>query len=167
MDISAEPQVLPTRMAMTIGAITAALMLLVSATGLQILGWIAFTGGIYYGMKRFRKETGGYISYFKALLTGAQTAFFASIILAFVSYVSATMEPSLIETSLNSIEQQLAAFGIPSELAEIAVQQWREILTPVVVAAISIFTYTAIGCMVALVCALFVSKEQSRKSLNL
>ena len=169
MDISAEPQVSPTRTAMTIGAGTAALMLLVSATGLQILGWIAFTGGIYYGMKRFRKESGGYISYLKALLTGVETAFFASVILAFVSYVAATMEPSLIETSLDNMEQQLSAFGIPSELAEIAVQHWREILTPVVVAVISIFTYTAIGCVLALVCALFVRNEQppvTRESLN-
>ena len=136
MDISEEPQVSPTQTAMTIGAITAVLMLLVSAIGWQILGWIAFTGGIYYGMKRFRKETGGYISYFKALLTGAQTAFFASFILAFVSYVAATMEPSLIDTSLSNMEQQLISFGITSELAEIAVKQWREILSPIVVAAV-------------------------------
>ena len=169
MDTSTEPQVSPTRTAMTIGAVTAALMLLVSATGLQILGWIAFTGGIYYGMERYRKETGRYISYFKALLTGAQTAFFASVILAFVSYVAATMEPSLIEVSLNSMEVQLAAFGISPELAEMVVQKWREILTPVVVALISICTYTAIGCVVALVGALFVRNELpplTRESLN-
>ena len=170
MDISAEPQVSPMRTAMTVGAVAAVLMLLVSATGLQILGWIAFVGGIYYGMKRFRKETGGYISYFKALITGALTAFFASCILAFFSYVVTTMDPSLLNTTLGLMEQQLTAFGISSELAEIAVQQWRELLTPMVVAIIAIFTYTTIGWVAALICAIFVRNEQPpvvSESLNL
>ena len=71
-------------------------MLAVSSLGWQILGWLVFVGGIYYGMKRFRKEMYGSISYFKALNCGIQTAFFASVICAFFVYMSTTVEPSLI-----------------------------------------------------------------------
>ncbi|MDR1172780.1 MAG: DUF4199 domain-containing protein [Bacteroidales bacterium] len=160
MGASAEPPVSPTRTAMTIGAITAALMLLVFATGLQIIGWLVFAGGIYCGMKRFRTETGGCISYFKALFTGLQTAFFASVILAFAGYVTATMEPALIGATLDMMEQQLQTSGVPSGLAETVMQQWREILSPTVLGVITIFMCSATGCIVAVVCAFFIRNDQ-------
>jgi hypothetical protein len=160
MDTSAEPPVSPTRTAMTIGAITAALMLLIFATGLQIIGWLVFAGGMYYGMKRFRKEAGGYISYFRALFAGVQTAFFASIILAFIHYVTATMEPALIDTMLDMMDQQLKAPGVPSGLAEMTMQWWREILSPAVLGVITIFMCTATGSIVAIVCAFFIRNDQ-------
>jgi hypothetical protein len=160
MDTSAEPSGSPTRTAMTIGAIIAALMLVVFAIGLQIIGWLVFVGGIYYSMKRFRTETGGYISYFKALFTGIQTAFFASLILAFAGYLTTTMEPALIDTTLNVMEQQLKVSSVPSGLAEMVMQQWREILSPTVVGVITIFMCSAMGCIVAIVCAFFIQNDQ-------
>ena len=162
MDITAESQVSPTRTAMTIGAVSAASMLMVFAVGLQILGWIVFVGGVYFGMKRYRKETGDSISYFKALNAGIQTAFFASVILAFVSYVSSTMDPSLIDATLDSMEQQLKLSNVPSGLAEMVVQQWRETLSPVILAVATIFMCSAIGCLISVVCAFFIQNDQLR-----
>ena len=89
-------------------------------------------------------------------------AFFASIILAFVSYVSTTMEPSLIDTTLNAMEQQLKTTNVPSGLVEMVMQQWREILSPVILAVATIFMCSAIGCMIAVVCALFIQNDQPR-----
>ena len=156
MDKPTELPISPTRTAMTIGAITAALMLVVSAVGLQFIGWLVFVGGIYYGMKRFKKELGGIIVYFSALNAGFQTAFFASIILAFVVYVTTTLEPSLIAEMLDSMEQQLKTSGVSSGLVEIAVKQWNEILSPLVFAVITIFGYSLTGGLASLVCAFFV-----------
>ncbi|MDR1155409.1 MAG: DUF4199 domain-containing protein [Bacteroidales bacterium] len=160
MGTSAEPSVSPTRTAMTTGAVIAALMLAVFATGLQIIGWLVFAGGIYYSMKRFRAETGGYISYFMALSTGIQTAFFASLILAFASYLTSTMEPALIDTALDAMEQQFKASSVPSGLAEMMMQQWRKILSPTVVGVITVFICSAMGCIVAIVCAFFIRNDQ-------
>ena len=171
MDTSAELPVSPARTAMTVGAVTAALMLAVSALGLQILGWLVFAGGIYYGMRRYRNETGGCISYFRALYAGIQTAFFASVICAFFFYMSTALEPSLIDKMLDTAEQQLKTYEIPSGLVETAIQQWHEMLSPLVIAMIAIFMYSAVGCIVGIVCAFFVQNEQSRglrnESLNL
>jgi len=156
------PAVSPTRTAMTVGAVTGALMLAVLAMGLQILGWLVFVGGIYYGMIRFRRETGGCISYLKALYAGVQTAFFTSVILAFAGYVSTTLDASLIVAMLEMVEQRLLASGVPPRLADIAMQQWREIFSPAVFAVIIIFTYSTTGGFVGMLCALFAYKEPSR-----
>jgi hypothetical protein len=148
---------------MTSGAIVAALMLVVFVIGWPGVGLLVFAGGVYYGMKRFRRETGGYIRYFKAWYAGCQTAFFTSLILAFVGYVTVTMNPMLIGMMLDMMEQQLKASGMPQRLTEMAVQQWREILTPAVVGAITIFMYSAIGFAFAMVCAVFVQNDHTSR----
>ena len=150
----------PTRTAMTVGAITAVLMLLVFRSGIQILGWIVFVGGIYYGMNRFRKEIGGSITYFKALNCGIQTAFFASVICAFSVYLFASLEPTLFDKTLDAVEQQLKTYDMPSALIENATQQMRSMLSPFVLGVLTIFMYSAAGCFAGLVCAFFAQKEQ-------
>ena len=157
METSAElPPVSSTRIAMSVGAVTAALMLVVSAFGWQVVNWIVFLAGIYWGMKRFKNELGGIIVYFRALSAGFQTAFFASLIMAFFSYVSATLEPSLIDATLATVEQQLKTYSVSSALVEESVQQWREMLSPMVIAAITIFSYSTIGGLLSIVFAFFV-----------
>jgi len=150
----------PTRTAMTVGAVIAALMLAVSSFGWQILGWLVFVGGIYYGMKRFRKEMGGSISYFKALNCGIQTAFFASVICAFFVYMSTTVEPSLIAKMLDAAEQQLKTYNMPSALIENTTQQMRATLSPFVLGVLTIFMYSATGCIAGVVCAFFAQNGQ-------
>ena len=156
METSSVWPVSPTRTAMTVGAFTAALMLVVSAFGWQIVGWLVFLGGIYWGMKRFKNERGGIITWFRVWNAGIQTAFFASIILAFVGYMTTKLEPSLIAEMLDTVELQLKSSGIPEGLTEMAMQQWREILSPVVFGVIIIFMYSAMGCLASIIYAFFV-----------
>ena len=146
----------PTRTAMTVGAFTAVLLLVVSAVGWQMVGWFIFLGGVYWGMKRFKTERGGVITWFRAMNAGVQTAFFASFIIAFVGYMSTKLEPSLINEMLDAVELQLKAYSIPEGMAESVMQQWREILSPMVFAFIIIFMYSAIGCLASIIYALFV-----------
>jgi ABC-type Na+ efflux pump permease subunit len=131
-------------------------MLVVLTVGWQIVGWIVFAGGTYWGMKRFKDERGGIITYFRALNAGFQTAFFASVILAFAGYMSVTLDPSLITAMLDATKQQLLSMEVPSGLVEIAIQQWREILTPVVFGLLIIFMYSAMGCFISILCAFFI-----------
>ena len=146
----------PTRTAMTVGAFTAALMLIASTFGWQIVGWLIFLGGVYWGMKRFKTERGGIITWFRAMNAGLQTAFFASFIIAFVGYMTTKLEPSLINEMLAAVELQLKAYPLPEGMAELVMQQWREILTPMVFALIIIFIYSIIGCVASSIYALFV-----------
>jgi len=146
---------------MTVGAAVAGIMLIVSALGLPLLGWLVFIGGIYYGMWIFRKTLGGVVSYIRALNVGFQTAFFASLILAFFAYLSTTMDSSLIPSILNAAEEQLKTSKIPSELVDNVVQQWREILSPVIFAGIMIFMYSATGGFVSIILAIFVRKNKN------
>ena len=156
MESSEVCPVTPTRTAMTIGAFTAALMLIVSTFGWQMVGWLIFLGGVYWGMKRFRNELGGMITWFRAMNAGLQTAFFASFIIAFVGYMTTKLEPSLINEMLDTVELQLKAYSLPEGLAESVMQQWRELLSPMVFALIIIFMYSAIGCIASIIYALFV-----------
>ena len=159
MDTPVESVVSTTRTAMTIGAVTAAAMLVVTAVGLQIFGLLVFVGGIYSGMKKFRKEAGGFIGYFEAFIVGIQTAFFASVILAFFTYVSATVEPAEIAAMLNDMEQQLISLNYPSGLTETLMQQLRETLSPLILAVAAIFSYNVIGGIIAAICAIFIRNE--------
>ena len=156
METSRVLPVSPTRTAMTVGAYCAALMLVISSLGWQILGWCVFVGGIYWGMKRFKNEMEGTIAWFGAWNAGFQTAFFASLILAFVSYMTTKLEPSLMVTMLDAVEQQMSTMELPSGLAEKAILQWREILTPTTFAAITIFMYSAIGCFASIIYAFII-----------
>lgn len=149
-----------TPLAMTVGAFTAVLMLVFSAVGWQFMVWFIFMFGVWYGMRFWRKEKVGSISYFLALNIGAKTAFYTSLIMAFANYVAATLEPSLIIKTLDAVEQRLLTLEVPSLLTETAMQQWREILTPLMLGGITIFMYTVFGFFVALFCAFFIKKGQ-------
>ena len=144
------------RGAMNIGAATAGVMLILNAFNLPVLGWLIFFCGIYFGMNTFRKVLGGIIIYSKALNVGFQTAFFTSLILAFFAYLSAMLEPSVIEALIDAAEEQLKTSGVQSESIVAMVQQWRTSLTPVVLAIITIVMYTAVGGIVGVVLAFLV-----------
>lgn len=144
---------------MTCGAVVAALMLVGFATGWGLIGWMFFVGGIYYGMKRFRNEAGGNINYVKALYTGTQTAFFTSLILAFAGYVTTTLDPTIIPAILDMMAQRLRAASVPQAIAEAVVQQWREILSPLVISMLGVCAYTIAGFVIAAVAAAFVQNS--------
>ena len=148
------------RGAMNIGAFIAGVMLIFSALNLPTMGWIVFLLGIYLSMKTLRKVLGGIIIYSRALKNGFQTAFFASLILAFFAYMSATLDTKLIPTLLAAAEEHLKTTGLIPEFVEYIVQQWRETLTPVVLAIITILMYTIIGGFAGVILALFVKNAE-------
>ena len=160
MDTPSNLRISPTRGAMTIGALTAGIMLIVSMINVPVLGWLAFFGGIYFGMRTYKNVLGGIIIYSRALNVGFQTAFFASILLAFFAYVAVTFEPSLMNQMFEVAEQQMIKSGFPSELIDAVIQQWREIFSPLLLAMIMIFMYTAIGGLVSMFFAVFVKNAK-------
>ena len=156
MESSPEIRISPMRGAMTIGAATAGVMLVFSAFHLPTIGWLVFFGGIFFGMRTYRKVLDGIIIYSRALNVGFQTAFFTSLIVAFFVYMSATIDSSLIAALIVAMEEQLKTSNMPSELTEAVVKQAHETLTPVVLATITIFMYTVIGGIASIILAIFV-----------
>jgi len=161
MDTNSGLRLSPTRGAMTIGALTAGGMLVVSLFNIPVLAWLVFMGGIYFGMKTYKKVLGGIIIYYRALSVGFQTAFFASLIMAFFTYVATTFEPSLMDTLFDAAEQQMKTSGVPSALVDTAVQQWRKIFSPLMFAIFTIFMYSAVGGLASIVFAFFVKNVKS------
>jgi hypothetical protein len=160
MSTSEEYTVSSTKGAMTIGAITAGVMLILSVFNASVLTWIIFTCGIYFGMRTYRRVLGGGIVYFKALNMGFKTAFFASLIIAFFAYMLTQLDSSMISTFLDTAEEQLTTSGLPSVMVENAMQYWREALTPTKFGAIIILMYTATGGLISLLLAIFVRNSK-------
>ena len=160
MESSAEVRVSPVRGAMNIGAVVAGVMLILGILNMPILGWLVFIAGIYFGMRTFRRVLGGIIIYSKALNIGFLTAFFASLILAFFTYMSTTLDSSLIPAILDAMEKQMNTSGFPSGLIEVMMQQWHEILSPVVLAILTVLMYSAIGGIVGVILAFFVKNAK-------
>jgi len=160
MDTNSEIRISPTRGAMTIGAFTAGIMLVVSLFNLSVLTWLVFVGGIFFSMRTYKRVFDGNITYSRTLNVGFQTAFFASLIMAFFIYVTTTFQPSLINTMFEIAEERLKTSGVPSELVDTSVQQWREIFSPLMFAVATIFMYSAIGGLASIMCALFVKNAK-------
>jgi len=160
MDTNLKLRISPTRGAMTIGAFTAGVMLVVRIFNAPVLEWLIFVGGIYFGMRTYKNVLGGIIIFSRALNVGFQTAFFASLILAFFAYATTTFEPSLMNTMFEYAEQQLKASDFPPALVDTAVQRLREFFSPLTFAIVTIFAFSAIGGLVSIVCALFVKNAK-------
>jgi len=146
----------PTKGAMSVGAVAAGLMILVGIFNVPILGWLIFFGGIYLGMRTYRKVLDGMIPYSKALSVGFQTAFFTSLILAFFAYMSTTLDTSLIPAMLEAAEARLKSVGLQPSFAEFIVQGWREMLSPMILGGIMIIMYSAVGGFISMILAIFV-----------
>jgi len=153
MDVNDRPNLSSTRGAMTIGALTAGVMLLVGALNAQIIGWIVFVLGIFLGIRTWRIVKGWNITYFQAVGVGFKTAFFASLILAFFAYVSTTMDGTLIPALIDSAEEQMLNSGVSEGMVEIAIQSWREMLSPMVFGGIIIVMYSSTGGLISLLLA--------------
>jgi len=161
METSSELRISPTRGAMTVGAVVAGIMLILSSFGFQLLSWIAFIGGIYYGMRIYRKALGGIVSYPKVLNVGFQTAFFASLILAFFTYLSTKTNSSLIPSMIDTYEEKMKTSDMPVEMIEYVVQLYRKMLSPLTFAGITILMYSVIGGILSAILALFVRNNKT------
>jgi len=150
----------PTKGAMSVGAVAAGVMLLVGILGLSILGWFIFIGCIFVGMRAYRKVLGGTATYSNALNVGFQTAFFASLILAFFAYMSTTFDSSLIPAMLDAVEERLKTSGMQPGFVEFVVQGWRETLSPMLYGGILVFMYSAVGGFISVILAFFVANAK-------
>ncbi|MDR1866449.1 MAG: DUF4199 domain-containing protein [Bacteroidales bacterium] len=162
MNKSSDIPVSSTRLAMNVGAVTAALMLLVSFVPVLnqfgLIGIFVFACGICYGIRMFRKMS-GVGSYGKLLATGIRTAFYASLILAFVMYVTVkAINPGIVDEYLKICEQVLQP-SMPPEMLSNYMEQCRKTFSPVFLAFGTLMLYTLTGTVAAAICAVWLRKS--------
>ncbi|MDR2848136.1 MAG: DUF4199 domain-containing protein [Bacteroidales bacterium] len=157
--MSAEKVVSSTQIAMSVGAVTGCLMLISGVLPFaQIVGICVFTGGVYYGVRLFRNRSEEF-NYGQLFWTGLQTAFFTSIIMAFVVYLMAkVLDPSLLTTYMDAVEKMLQSSELPAEITARTIEQAREMISPVFLAFAVVCTYTMLGAIAALICSLILNK---------
>ncbi|GHT22467.1 hypothetical protein FACS189430_04280 [Bacteroidia bacterium] len=161
MNMSSEKvMVSSTQTAMSVGAATGCLMLLSSVLPLaQLLGICVFTGGVYYGVRLFRNRSEAF-SYGQLFWAGLQTAFFTSVIMAFVVFVTAkVINPAILTAYVEAIEKMLHASELPTALAAQTMEQARELISPVFLAFAVVCTYTLLGAIAALICSLILNRS--------
>jgi hypothetical protein len=144
------------RLAMTAGAITGCLMLFSSMLPFaQVINLCVFCGGIYYGIRIYRNNSKSN-HYGLLFWAGVRTAFFSSVIIAFAVYVMAkAVNPSVLEAYLTAAEQMLTSSELPKPTVSLTMERFRDIFTPEFLSLIVVMTYTFIGVLAALICALF------------
>jgi hypothetical protein len=125
------------------------------------IGYLVLAAGIYFTGKYYRdKELGGFITYGKALGYGVIVTFFASIILAFFTYILFKfVDTSLVDKMLQMSEEELINKGMPEEQIEMAMNMTRKFMKPEIMPFMIVLGYVFTGFLISLITSLLVKKE--------
>lgn len=127
--------------------------------------WISYgciAAIIYVGSKMKRDNSGGIMSYGQGLGTGTGIAFFASILVAFYTFVFFTfLDAEMLEQMILRAEDQMYENGMPESQVDMAMEMTRKFMTPGPMAAMVVFSYTIVGFVVSLITSAILKKEAS------
>ena len=117
--------------------------------------------GIAWTMYTFResKPEGG-MPYGRALGLGTLQSLFASLILAFFTYVLFKLvDPGLIDKFFTFLEEQLLKSGTKEAQIEAAMTMYRKMMSPLVYSLAQIFSVTFYGFIFSLILAIFFKRQ--------
>ncbi len=160
-----------TKSTMTSGAILGAGMILFSfvmyiaglndGNSLNMLSYVILIGGIMYGVKQVRdKVQNGFISYGRAVGSGTLVTVFASIILAFYSFVLMKyVDNSIIAKSIELAQQKWSEGGMSDDQVESMTKVVEPFMTPGLMAFGTVFSLTFLGVIISLIVGAFMKKN--------
>lgn len=132
--------------------------------------WLRFAvlaGGIFMGTKAVREENNGFISYTKALGSGTAVAFFASIIIAFYTFIFFHfIDPAMAQQLLNRAEMKLVDKGMSDSEIEMYMKYLKNFMTPHMMAIILVPFYTFFGFIISLITSAILRKEDNSFESN-
>lgn len=136
---------------------------LIFSKGLNYISWLILVGGIVLGMKSYRDQQQGFISYGRALGVGMLTVLFASIIAALFNYILyAFIDPSLIEKSIEMARNQMVEKGtLSDEQIEMGLNMTKKIMQPGIMSLMTILGSGFMGLIFSLIIAAFMKNEKS------
>jgi hypothetical protein len=143
------------------------LMGLTEASWVQWISYAAIGAVIYVATKARKDNSNGFISYGQGLGTGVGVAFFASILVAFYTYVFFSfIDADMLEEMILRVEDQMYDQGTPADQVEIAMQYTRKFMAPGPMAAMVVLTYTIIGFIISLITSAILKKEDTSFESN-
>ena len=162
-----------TRMAMSYG-LYMGLALILNSVIFYVMGspFSPVSGYISYGiiiaccalvMKTYRdnREKGG-VSYGTALGLGTLQSLFASLILAFFTFVLLKLvDKTLIDKFLSFMEEQLLRSGVSESQADTMMVMYRKVMTPLTYSLAQILSVTFMGFIFSLILAIFFQKRST------
>ena len=111
-----------------------------------------------YSYRQIDKEAG--LTYGRALGLGTLNSLFASLILAFFTFVLyKIVDKTLIEKLLIFLEEQLLKSGAKDAQVDMIMPMYRKLMTPLTYSLSVIFSITLMGFIFSLIIALFFKKE--------
>jgi ABC-type phosphate/phosphonate transport system permease subunit len=127
------------------------------------LSYVIILAGIGFAMWTYAKlNTEEGMSYSRALGLGTLVSLFASILVAFFSFILYKyIEPTLIDKMLATMEEKLLAQGWKDEAIETMLGAQKKYMTPGIMSFAQIFSITFMGFIFSLVLAIFFKKEPS------
>jgi len=158
---------------MTSGAILGAVLLIYTlllymtgltfSKGLGYVSWLFIIAGIVWGIKSFRDQNEGFISYGSALGVGMLTIVFASVIMALFNYILFSfIDPGLVEKGIEIARSQMVAKNnLTDDQIETAINISKKFMTPGFMAIMTIVSYAFFGLILSLIIAAFMKKEKS------
>jgi hypothetical protein len=119
--------------------------------------------GIALTMRAYRDNTSeSGVTYGRALGLGTLQALFASLIMAFFTYVLCKIiDKTLIDKLLAVMEEQLLQSGVTDSQADTFMPFYRKALTPLVYSLGMIFSITFWGFLFSLILAIFFQKKSA------
>jgi len=132
------------------------------------VSYIIMIGGIILGTKNYRDNSlNGSITYGQAVGFGVMMLLFASVVSAIYSYIFLSfIDPEFINKILQMTEDQLIEKGMPDNQIEMAIEMQRKFMKPVIMALMSIPSYTIVGLIISLITSIFLKKKPAEISFD-
>ena len=132
--------------------------------------WVSYgfiAAGVFLATKVKRDNQGGFISYGQGLGVGVGVAFFASVMVAFYTYIFfGFIDPDMLEEMILRTEDEMYNQGLPDDQVEMAMNMTRKFMMPGPMAAMVVLTYTIVGFIISLITSAILKKEDTSFESN-
>jgi hypothetical protein len=124
-------------------------------------GYAVLIAGIIISGIHYRdKENGGILKYGNALGYGVLVTLFASVILAFFTFIQLKfIDPGIIEKMLQITEEQMMQKGMPDNQVEMAMNMTRKMMQPEIAPIFVVLAYVFFGFIFSLITSAIIKKE--------
>lgn len=120
----------------------------------SILNWVVMAGAMVIGMKKYREEAGGYMTFGKGFGIGFWVSLIMALIVAVWTYVFfAIVEPGLIDTIMEATREKMLQQGQSEDQVEQAMQYTKMFMSPGVFAIFGAIGTLITGIIIGLITA--------------
>jgi hypothetical protein len=166
-----EEKVSTARVALKYGIITAVAVIVYSTIinligqsqnqALSALAFLILIGGIVWGMRDFRTQNHGFISYGQGLGVGSLISAIVGLIGAtFTMFYMQFIDTTILSQSLDKARADMESRGMDDSQIDQAMEISEKFMTPGMVFLIGILSYVIIGFIISLIVAAIMRKEK-------